>query len=204
MSFPTKLLNDNEDVILDLRPHWSTLARPAASVIGSVIVTFVLIIYIGGRWPGIAGSVLILLALVWFGLRYLKWTTTNFVVTTDRLVYRVGVIAKHGKEIPLERVNDISFTQSILERIVGTGDLSIESAGAQSRETFGDIPRPSRVQNEIYRQMEAVAARHADRMAGRRELSIPEQLEKLDELRQRGVISQAEFDAKKQQLLDRM
>jgi hypothetical protein len=52
--------------------------------------------------------------------------------------------------------------------------------------------------------MESSAGRHADRMAGRRELSVPEQLEKLDELRQRGVITQAEFDAKKQQLLDRM
>ena len=125
-------------------------------------------------------------------------------MTSDRLVYRVGVIAKRGKEIPLERVNDIAFTQSIFERIIGTGDLSIESAGATSRETFSDIPRPSAVQNEIYRQMEAAAAKHADRVAGRHELSIPEQLDKLDELRQRGVITQAEFDAKKAQLLERM
>jgi len=60
------------------------------------------------------------------------------------------------------------------------------------------------VQNEVYRQMEASQQRDADRMAGRRELSVPEQLEKLDELRQRGVISQSEFDTKKAQLLDRM
>jgi hypothetical protein len=60
------------------------------------------------------------------------------------------------------------------------------------------------VQNEIYRQIEASQTRDADRSAGRRELSIPEQIDKLDELRSRGVISQAEFDAKKAQLLDRM
>ena len=60
------------------------------------------------------------------------------------------------------------------------------------------------MQNEIYRQIEAAQTRAQDRMAGRHELSVPEQLEKLDELRQRGVISQAEFDAKKAQLLDRM
>ncbi len=201
--FPRKLLNDNEDVIMDLRPHWSTLTRPVAAVVGAAAITIVLAVVVGG-YVGLVGVALIVAAAAWFGLRYLRWTTTNFVVTTDRLVYRTGIIAKHGKEIPLERVNDISFHQTVFERIIGTGDLSIESAGSQSRETFGDIPRPARVQNEIYRQMDAAAGRHADRMAGRREPSVPEQLEKLDELRQRGVITQAEFDAKKQQLLDRM
>jgi uncharacterized membrane protein YdbT with pleckstrin-like domain len=203
--FPTKLLNDNEDVVLDLRPHWSTLAKPVAGVIGALIVTVLLGVVQPNGVPLVFGGVaLTVAALVWLGLRYLRWTTTNFVVTTDRLVYRSGVVAKHGKEIPLERVNDIAFKQSVFERLIGTGDLSIESAGAQSRETFSDIPHPAQVQNEIYRQMESSAGRHADRMAGRRELSVPEQLEKLDELRQRGVITQAEFDTKKQQLLQRM
>jgi uncharacterized membrane protein YdbT with pleckstrin-like domain len=166
-------------------------ATVGLTTIGNTIVDFI-------------GAGLIVVALIYFGISYARWTTTSFVVTTDRLVYRVGVLAKHGKEIPLERVNDIAFTQTVFERIIGSGDLSIESAGAKSRETFNDVPHPSRVQNEIYRQMEAAAARHADRVAGRRELSIPEQLDKLDELRQRGVITQAEFDAKKAQLLERM
>ena len=203
MPFPEKLLNDNEDVILDLRPNWWTLSKPVASVVLALVLLGVLWKFAGG-WGGVAGAVVTIVALLFFAVRYTKWTTTNFVVTTDRLVYRVGVVAKRGKEIPLERVNDISFTQSIFERIIGAGDLSIESAGAKSRETFEDIPHPSAVQNEIYRQMEAASARHADRMAGRRELSVPEQLDKLDELRQRGVITQAEFDAKKAQLLERM
>jgi hypothetical protein len=80
----------------------------------------------------------------------------------------------------------------------------IESAGKSGQEVFPDLPKPGLVQNEIYRQIELMKNRDADRMAGRRELSVPEQLEKLDELRQRGIISQAEFDAKKAQLLERM
>ena len=156
------------------------------------------------RAARLAIAVVLLVALVWFAGRYARWTTTNFVVTTDRLVFRSGVLAKQGKEIPLDRVNDIAYHQSIFERIIGAGDLMIESAGERGQETFTDIPRPARVQNEIYRQMELAQSRAADRMAGRRELSVPEQLEKLDELRQRGIISQAEFDAKKAQLLDRM
>ena len=136
--------------------------------------------------------------------RLAKWSTTNFVVTTDRLIYRSGVLAKKGIEIPLERVNNIHFNQSIFERMLRSGDLMIESGGERGQQMFSDIGRPARVQNEIYRTMEAAQARDADRMAGRRELSIPEQIDKLDELRSRGVLSQAEFDAKKAQLLDRM
>jgi uncharacterized membrane protein YdbT with pleckstrin-like domain len=202
--FPRKLLNESEDVILDLRPHWWFMAGPSAALVGAVALTVALAVTAGGDWVLWVGLVLIVAAGAWFTVRYLKWTTTNFVVTTDRLIFRSGVIAKQGKEIPLERLNDIGFHQSIFERILGCGDLLIESAGERGQETFEDIPKPARVQNEIYRQVELAQGRTADRMAGRRELSVPEQLEKLDELRQRGVISQAEFDAKKAQLLERM
>jgi uncharacterized membrane protein YdbT with pleckstrin-like domain len=202
MGFPTKMLNDGEDVILDITPHWSTLVRPVAALVVVLVATIVGFLIL--KPIGWVLAVVLLATAAWTGIKVLERQNTNFVVTTDRIVYRSGVIAKHGKEIPLERVNDISFKQSVFERLIGTGDLSIESAGAQSRETFGDIPKPSVVQNEIYRQMEAATNRHADRAAGVRQASVPEQIEKLDDLRQRGIITQAEFDAKKQQLLDRL
>src|SRR5438105_4774775 len=193
-----------EDVVLDLRPHWWFLAGPTAAVVVAVVLAVVVATKSWPDWAVLATLGLLIVAVAWFLARYARWATTNFVVTTDRLVFRSGVLAKQGKEIPLERVNDIAFRQSIFERIIGAGDLMIESAGERGQETFTDIPRPARVQNEIYRQMELTQSRAADRVAGRRELSVPEQLEKLDELRQRGIISQAEFDAKKAQLLDRM
>jgi uncharacterized membrane protein YdbT with pleckstrin-like domain len=201
--FPSKLLNDGEEVILDLRPHWSRLFWPVAAVVVSIVVTVALFSALAAalQWALFA---LCAAAVLWLVVRYLKWTTTNFVVTTDRLVYRTGVLSKHGREIPLERLNDIAFHQTLFKRMLGTGDLMVESAGERGQEAFTDMPKPSLVQNEIYRQIEAGRTRDADRMAGRRELSLPEQLEKLDELRQRGVISQAEFDAKKAELLDRM
>ena len=90
--------------------------------------------------------------------------------------------------------------------MIGAGDLVIESAGEHGQTTFEDIPKPSTVQNEIYRQIEAMKDRDASRVAagGSRELSVPEQIDQLDQLRQRGVISQAEFEQKKAQLLQRM
>ena len=109
-------------------------------------------------------GVLVLVALAWAGLTYLEWVTTNFVITTDRLIYRHGVLAKHGIEIPLERVNTVFFSQSILERMVGSGDLVIESAGEMGRQNFSNVRKPSAVQNEIYKQMEANENRKFDRV----------------------------------------
>jgi uncharacterized membrane protein YdbT with pleckstrin-like domain len=201
VAFPRKLLNDGEVVVLDLVPNWSTLAKPVAALVAVLAATIVGALV--NTILGIVLAVALVVVIGWVALRVLRRHTTNFVVTTDRLVYRSGIVSKHGKEIPLERVNDIAFHQTIFERLIGSGDLSIESAGAQSRETFGDIPHPAAVQNEIYRQMEACAARHAGRVVSQRDLTVPEQLEKLDDLRQRGIITPAEFAAKKQQLLDR-
>jgi uncharacterized membrane protein YdbT with pleckstrin-like domain len=202
--FSKKLLNDNEQIVLDLQPHWAQLFWPIAAFVGAVVVTVAVTTELDNTAALYALLLVCLVAGLWLLVRYSKWRTTNFVVTTDRLIYRYGLLAKHGKEIPLDRVNDIGFHQSVFERLIGAGSLTIESAGERGQQSFTDIRRPSLVQNEIYRQIEASKDREADRMAGRRELSVPEQLEKLDELRQRGVISQAEFDLKKTQLLDRM
>jgi uncharacterized membrane protein YdbT with pleckstrin-like domain len=160
-----------------------------------------------GALLALAG-VLVLAALAWFGLTYARWTTTDFVVTSDRLIYRHGVLAKKGIEIPLERVNTVFFSQSILERILGSGDLVIESAGEMGRQNFSNVRKPSAVQNEIYRQMEANENRKFDRISGAPRpaagASIPEQIQQLDALRQQGVLTEAEFQAKKADLLNRM
>jgi uncharacterized membrane protein YdbT with pleckstrin-like domain len=204
VAFPPKLLNDGEEVVLDLHPHWWFFAGPVLAVLVTLVGAGAISVLNLPDWLWYGVTALLAINVLWLLARLAKWVTTNFVVTTDRLIYRSGVIAKQGKEIPLERLNDISFNQSIFERLLGAGDLLIESGGERGQQAFTDIKRPAFVQNEIYRQIELAQARDADRLSGRRELSIPEQLDKLDELRQRGVITQAEFDAKKAQLLERM
>ena len=204
MPLPLKFLNEDEEVVLDLRPHWWHMAGPTLALV--LVITAA--IYVASRtdrgWARIPFLVLVLVLLIWFLARIARWTTTNLVVTSDRLIVRTGVIAKRGREIPLERINDIVVTQSLFERVLGAGDLMIESGGERGQESFHNCPRPPRVQNEIYRQIEANGDRQAERREVGRELSPLEQLEKLDELRQRGVISQAEFNVKKSQLLDRL
>lgn len=210
MAFSRSLLHEHEELVLDLRPHWWFMAEPAAALLGSVVVGIVLLGVVD--WPAFfdwLGVGLIVFCLLWFGVRYLKWVSTNFVVTTDRLIYRVGVLAKKGIEIPLERVNTVFFNQSIFERMMGAGDLSIESGGETGKQSFSDIRKPSAVQNEIYRQMELNNNRmYSGQSAGVTTPepggSIPEQIAQLDDLRKRGVISEQEFADKKADLLKRM
>ena len=204
MPFPRKFLNEGEEVILDLRPHWSYFTGPAAALVVALVLAIVAAGQHAPDWLEIGILLLAAAAFLWCLARYARWATTNFVVTTDRLIHRYGVFAKRGQEIPLERLNDVSFRRTLVQRMVGAGDLLIESGGERGQQPFDHIAHPERVQNVIHREIEAAQARDADRMAGRRELSPLEQLEKLEELRQRGVISQAEFEAKKAQLLDRL
>ncbi|MDQ4091754.1 MAG: PH domain-containing protein [Actinomycetota bacterium] len=204
MAFPKKYLNDSEEIILDLRPHWFFLFGPAVALIAALALA----IWVGSGdpadWLLFPVLALAVVALLFFLIRVAQWVTTDFVLTTDRLIYRKGVVSRHGKEIPLERVNDVSFTQTLFQRVLRAGDLLVESGGERGQSSFGHFADPQGIQNEIHRAIEAAAARDADRMAGRRELSPLEQLEKLEELRQRGVVTQAEFDVKKQNLLDRL
>lgn len=205
MAFPSRLLNDGEEIVLDLRPHWSFFALPALSLGAAMSVLVALSTAKWPEWLQVVAAVATLVALGRFVVRYARWATTNFVVTSDRLIHRKGLVAKEGIEIPLERVNTVFFRQSVLERVLRCGDLVIESGGERGRQAFGDIPRPSSVQNEIYHQIEANQARMSPQShLSSGGLSLVEQLERLDELCRRGVLTRAEFEAEKSQLLERM
>jgi uncharacterized membrane protein YdbT with pleckstrin-like domain len=215
MAFPKKLLIEGEEVVLDLRPHWFFFFGPMFGAALTVIAMFVIAIISDG-WLQTTVVYLGLAALVfflaWAGWRYLSWINTNFVVTTARVVYRSGVFAKSGIQIPLERVNNVIFRQHLLERALGAGDLIIESAGETGRQEFRNVRHPDAVQNVINREMEANENRKYERVGeaaasgvaptpAPAATDVATQLEKLEGLLQRGTISQAEFDAQKAKLL---
>ncbi len=196
-------MNPGEEVVLDLRPHWRFFLRPALLLV-LAIAGFVLGAVLDlPEAVQVALAAVTLAALCWFVVRYARWATTSFVVTTDRLIHRSGVLATRGIEIPLENVQTVFSSQSLLERLLRCGDLVIESGGERGRQAFSDISRPSSVQNEIHRRIEANGRRMAGSGWGGGS-TITERLEQLEDLRRRGVVTQAEFDAKRATLLDQL
>jgi uncharacterized membrane protein YdbT with pleckstrin-like domain len=207
MPFPKKNLNANETIALDMHPHWWYFAEPAWSLLGSIVLGIIVLTKTDeGTNPrrvlGVLALILLVGTAIWLVIRYLKWLTTNFVITSNRLIFRQGIVAKSGIEIPLERVNNVNFHQTVFERILGAGDLLIESGGEDGQQRFTDIRRPAQVQNLIHAQMESHYQRRAGYAAPAATTGdVTEQLERLEGMLQRGTLTQAEFDAQKNRLL---
>jgi membrane protein YdbS with pleckstrin-like domain len=223
MAYPTDLLNSHEKVVVDDRPHWLYFMEPALSLLVAILALGFFAFNTDGSLRSVFTSligIVIVGLLVWTLVRFATWRTVDFVVTTDRVIYRSGVFAKRGIEIPLGRVNNVNFNQGILERIVGAGNLMIESGGEEGQSHFTDIHNPQTVQKIIHQEIDnnrhrnsglqaaaapppppAMAAPMAGPAAAPGPLSVADELEKLEGLLQRGVISPAQFELQKQRLL---
>ncbi len=211
--------------MLDLRPHWWYFSKHIVTGV-PLFVVLLLVRQLTGTLQTVVSIPVAFVAVVWIGwlaLKYFQWSHTYFVVTDQRVMYRTGVITRHGVEIPLERINNLNFHQGIIERIIGAGDLEVQSAGEEGTTLFENVRHPDGVQQEIYRQMEGDAERDAGRGAhaigdavsqalraqaaasgSSAPVGIPQQIEQLAQLRDHGHITSAEYEAKKAELLDRM
>jgi uncharacterized membrane protein YdbT with pleckstrin-like domain len=157
---PKRLLGEDESVVMALRPHWKELIWPTlVLLIVSPLVTYGATVVPDGsaqtplRIAAIAVGALILLRLTLWP--FLQWLTTTYVVTDRRVITRVGVIARHGRDMPLSRINDVSFEHSsVLERMLGCGTLTVESAGERGQLVMRDVPGVEEVQRDVYRLAE--------------------------------------------------
>ena len=208
MAFPRALLAEHERVLFELRPHWVAVV-PAMLWAALIVVAWVTLGALADSAPArLAITIGALIALLFLSaVPMLKWSKTLFVLTTDRLITRRGVIAREATEIPLERINDVAFAQSALERLVGAGDLLIESAGERGQTRITNVRKPEQVQLRIYQATEENSnrmMRSGQPFPTPEADSIPEQIEALARLRAQGVITEAEFEDKKRELLGRM
>jgi uncharacterized membrane protein YdbT with pleckstrin-like domain len=207
VAFPRRLLIEGEDVVVELRPHWIALVVPIA-LAGLVVVGWILALGWApssgaGRTTVVWGAAIVGLALLlaYTVPRIVAWATSIFVVTTDRIIHRRGLVAKYSMEIPLEAINDVRFQQGVFERVIGAGDLIIESAGERGRQVFADIRHPEEVQREVYAQGEANKERMYQGGPPRGAPSTAGELERLADLRDRGVLTPEEFEAQKRRIL---
>jgi uncharacterized membrane protein YdbT with pleckstrin-like domain len=176
MAYPRGLLSEGEEVVLDLHPHWRALVVPLALVPITIGVgSYLAAITPSGsaqRWLRLAILVIVLALLAWRSLLpYLRWVTQHYVVTTNRIVLREGIVARNGRDVPLNRVNDVTFNHSIVERLFRSGTLIVESAGERGQVVLTDVPRVEKVQRTVYDLVQD--AERGDRYDDEREAEAP-------------------------------
>lgn len=230
MAFPRKLLIPGEEIVTELRPHWVAIAFPALIAFGATVLAIWLTLgpIDNGPTRGIVWLAWLVLMVAYPVRRLVWWATSNFVVTTSRVIHREGFIAKRSMEIPLDKINDVRFEQNIFERIVGAGTLVIQSASESGRNEFGFIRHPEEVQKTIYHASEmdqrrdrqataapavppvpasqasppqAPATPAASAPQGASAPNVTTELERLADLRARGVLTEEEFQAQKARIL---
>jgi len=196
--YPTRLLSDDEHIVREFRPHWRVLLLPILGAMLTAAVVGFAVAALGSeaRWWLIGGGLGLWLTAAARPL--LRWWFTNYVLTSERIIVRIGMVARSGVEIPLENITNVLFSQSITERLLGYGDVKVESAGREGRTELSDIPHPEGFQSEVYRARELRHVGLRGRPAGR---DLVAQLEALADLRERGHLSDEEFMAHKAALL---
>ncbi len=157
MAYPDDLLSPSEHVVIHKHPHWKMLLLP--------VLVFLVVVGLGAflaalvsdlSWAFVARVAIVVVALVlvwWLTLiPVIRWRTTHFIVTSDRVMYREGVLKRTGLDIPLTRINSVRFEHSLLDRVLGCGTLIIESASDEPLE-FDDIPGVEKVHSMLYREI---------------------------------------------------
>jgi membrane protein YdbS with pleckstrin-like domain len=253
MSIPRDFLADDEEVLVDLRPHW-------VFVFGPLFVTVVALgvaIGVAAAFPNAptaltwALAVMVLIPAGWLAGRVTRWSGTRLIVTTKRMVLRRGILGRDLRQLRLQRITEVHSVQSVLERLIGAGRLVVELQGESQAVAVDDVRRPKSLQRVLTNRLDelsregrdparapggggvagppvvsrqvlwtgeptpaqGVSLRDPQERADRKgpaeskrtgSASVPDQLIQLDDLRRRGIVTPAEFEAKKAELLDRL
>lgn len=157
---------DDEQSVLLMHPHWKTLVRPLLVSVLIVAATLVVVVVIpSGRYSAVArlatAAVALLAMMLWLFVPLLRWRTTTYELTTRRLRMRTGILTRHGRDIPLARINDVSFQKGPLDRLLGSGRLQVESAGEHGQLLLADIPNVEAVHQTLFRLVEDEQRRQA-------------------------------------------
>jgi len=154
MAYPAKLLTKDEVVVYDMRPHWRALLFPALSLVLIVFVTVLLLSWVPSDWDWARYLILALAAvflLWWDVVPIIRWATSQYVITNRRVIVRTGIVARQGRDMPLQRINDVHFHYGVIDRMLGCGDLIIESAGETGQMHIRMVPDVELIQREVFR-----------------------------------------------------
>lgn len=164
MGYPSNLLGDGETIAFEMRPHWRSLIAPIFVLIATGVVVGYLLgtLQNDGFQGGLQTVALISAAVIivgWVVRPFLTWLTTEYVFTNRRVIIRSGLFSREGRDMPLSRVNNVTFDKSVIERIFNCGTLTIQSAAEQGTLTIESVPNVETIQRDVYRLYEEDDAR---------------------------------------------
>ena len=219
-------LMPGEKMILASNPHWFYFWKQVAAGIGILALLLLMWTLEDGwlsdviGWVTLVAFVVLLLDAIF---EFVQWQTTRFAITDQRVAYQSGIVRRRGVSIPLNRVNNVNFDQSMIARILNNGVVTIESAGQTGDSVFENVPNPEHVRTLIFEQVEADEQRDSDRDAASLAKamrdhvepgagtppppsppSAQERLTALDDLKVQGLIDDTEYAAKRRQILDEL
>jgi uncharacterized membrane protein YdbT with pleckstrin-like domain len=168
--YPDKLLAEDEEIVRHLHPHWLTVFWPVVRfllIVGAASFGAALIPPSAqqGTLRLVVLGLAVVLVLITVVVPLLRWRTTHYVVTTHRLLFREGIVARSGRDLGLSRITDVSYTQTLWERIINSGTITIQSAGEHAT-VLTRIPDSDGVQQLLNHMVEEDADRRAQESAG--------------------------------------
>jgi uncharacterized membrane protein YdbT with pleckstrin-like domain len=157
-------LAEGEESVLRVHQHWKTVLWPVLVLAATVVALLVLLLLL----PRLAaaarlalGAIALIVVIVWTAVPLLRWRTTSYELTTRRLRLRTGVLTRSGRDFPLSRISDVSFAQSLPDRLLGCGRLVVESPGENGQLVLTEIPQVQLVQSTLFQLVEDEQARLA-------------------------------------------
>ncbi len=198
-------LKPDEKVVLITRPHWFTISLPL--LIGAIGITGGIILSVMGLF--LAGIPVALVLAGYAGYKMLEWQRNIWAVTNMRVIDEEGVFSSDTKESPLDKINNVSYSQTFFGKIFGYGKVDIQTAAEIGETSYSNVEKPGKLKDAIttmqeeYKktQMKRQAKEFADAIGSSNDNDIGTELEKLNQLKEKGAISEEEFQAGKKKLL---
>ena len=222
---PDIALMPNEEMVLASNPHWFYFWKQVAAALG-IFGLLLLLWTVDVEWLnniiGWVALVAFIVLLIDVIFEYVQWQTTRFAITNERVAYQSGIVRRRGVSIPLNRINNVNFSQSMIARLLNNGVVTIESAGETGDSVFENIPDPEHVRAVIFAQVEADEQRDSDRDAAALAKAmrdhvetdpsntsppgptVQERLAALEDMKEQGLVNDIEYATKRQQILDEL
>jgi len=198
------LLKKDEKIILETKPHWLTLSLP---------FFVMLIVSISGIIIGSYGLLLVLVVAGYFIFKIIQRNNNLWIVTNLRVIDEYGVFSNNTKESPLDKINNVSYNQSFFGKIFGYGNVQIQTAAEIGSTTYSAVENPKELKDTITHMQEEYKQYQIKNqatelasaiIAGQKnnKTNIAAELEKLFELKQKGILTDDEYNKRNAKILD--